>query len=219
MGIDINLTPEEAQEYIESVKFSFLFAPHFHPAMKHCAVPRRELGIKTIMNLLGPLANPAEASHQLIGVFSKKYLKIMAHAADMVGIKRAVIVHGHDGMDEISVSGPTWIAEKKGDGSVQEYEFDPGELDIPYFPREKLKGGDAQENIVIAKELISGRGEEAVRHAVLLNTGGALFAAETAGSIKEGYLMAADALDSGRVQQKIEQIIDFGKLLARRRAS
>ncbi len=219
LGIDIDLDPIDASNSLENSGFAFLFAPRYHHAMKHCAVPRKELGIKTIMNLLGPLSNPAGASKQLIGVFSKDYIRPMAEAAKLVGIGRALIVHGWDGMDEISVSTSTSMAELKEDGTVAEYNFNPIEIGLSCFPREKLKGGNAEKNVKLARELLLGRGEPALREAVLLNTGGSLYIAGTADSIKEGYLIAMDALDSGRVERKLEEIIDFGKSLRREKAS
>jgi len=208
MGININLNPQEATSLLNETGFTFLFAPIYHKAMKHAVSVRRELRIKTIFNLIGPLSNPASAEYQLIGVFSEDLCQPMAKAARLLGVKRVMVVHSMDGMDEISVSAPTKIVEIGEDDNVKSYIFEPEEIGIKLFSSCELKGGDAKKNMKIANEIISGNNNSAIKEAVLLNAGAALYTAGIASNIKDGYTMAKDALDKGIVKEKIANIIE-----------
>ena len=176
LGLAIELTPAAAAALLERTGFTFLFAPLYHPAMRHAAQVRRELAMKTIMNLVGPLANPAGASRQLIGVFSEKLCRTVAEAALLLGLERAMVVHGLDGQDEISVTSATRIVSLDR-GEIHESLFDPAEIGLQPHALEALQVGSAEENAEVARRLLAGGKEpRAVRDAVLLNAGAALAA-------------------------------------------
>lgn len=213
IGIPSNLPAQKAALLLEKTGFTFLFAPIYHGSMKHAAQVRRELGIKTVMNLLGPLVNPADAQHQLIGVFSDKYCLPMAEAAKQLGKSRVMIVRSVDGFDEIAVSAPTRIVEINENDQIKDYRFDPVDLGIKYFERRELIGGTPKQNALIAEELLSSGGRPAIREAVLLNAGAALYVYSHAKNIRDGYLVAKDALETGKVKNKLAQIREEGKRL------
>ena len=214
LGLPTDLPPERAERLLEATGFVFLFAPLYHPAMRYAAQVRRELGMKTIMNLVGPLANPAEARFQLIGVFAEGLCRPVAEAAGLLGIERAMVVHGLDGQDEISVTGPTRVVTLEG-GQIRESLFEPSSLGLEAYPLEALQVGTIQDNADIARRLLSGEAEPAaIRHAVLLNAGAALTVAGLAGGIEEGYRRAGQALESGEVRAKLEQILAAVRELA-----
>jgi anthranilate synthase/phosphoribosyltransferase len=206
LGISIDLAVKNAQQLLAKTHFSFLFAPLYHGAMKHAAPVRKDLGIKTIMNLLGPLANPAEAETQLIGVYAPDLCEKQAQAARMLGVKRVMVVHGLDGIDEISVSAPTRIVEIREDGKVKDYIFNPEDIGLPAYRLEELRGGTPQENARLGEAIINGEGSKAIRDAVLLNAGAALFIAGKAASIAEGFAKAREALERGLVRKKLEEV-------------
>ncbi|MBN2509907.1 MAG: bifunctional anthranilate synthase component II/anthranilate phosphoribosyltransferase [Spirochaetales bacterium] len=207
LGIKIDVTPATAEKMIEEQNFAFLFAPLYHGAMRHAAQPRRELGIKTIMNMLGPLANPAGAKYQVLGVSDGKMCRTQAEAARLLGGKRVMVVNGSDGMDEITVTGPTRVVMIDESGAVNEYDFDPKDLGIPYYTLDDLKGGTARDNAEEALALLEGRGRPAVRDAVCLNAGAALYVYGIAGSIADGFLQAKDAISGGLVKAKLNAVI------------
>jgi anthranilate synthase/phosphoribosyltransferase len=215
LGIPIELEPEEVKLLLEETGFAFLFAPLYHGSMRHAAQVRRELGIKTVMNILGPLLNPASAEYQLVGVYSAKLCEPVAETLGILGRKRAMVVHGLDGFDEISVSAPTKICEIKSGGEKKQYLFDPEELGIKKYKENDLKGGTPAENAVIAEEILSSEGREAIKEAVLLNTGAALYIYNLSESIKDGYILAKETLESGKALAKLEQIRETGNRLIR----
>ena len=174
LGMRITLTPGESEELLSAEGFAFLFAPLYHQAMKHAGPPRRQLGVKTIMNLLGPLANPAGAAFQLIGVYHEAMCEPVARAAQMLGLKRGLIVHGVDGLDEISVSEETRMVYFDDAGTFESILVSPEDLGITRHPPEGLAGGTAEQNAEIARQLLAGAGPEALRDAVCLNAGAAL---------------------------------------------
>lgn len=206
LGIPIDAAPAQTAELIERTGFGFLFAPIFHGAMRHAAPVRRQLGVKTIMNLLGPLVNPARAEYQLLGVYDPRYCLTMAKSAKMLGCRRVMVVHGRDGQDEISVTSPTRIVMIDENNTMQDFEFDPRTLGIPEFSIGDLAGGSPEENARTAEELLSGGGPPALREAVAVNSGAALYLYGICGSISEGYLLASEALRAGKVRAKLEDI-------------
>ena len=210
LGIPIDLKPQESAQLLERTGFAFLFAPLYHGAMRFAAEVRRDLGIKTIMNLLGPLANPAGAQYQLIGVFDDRFCEPVARAAQMLGLKRVMVVHGEDGEDEISVTGPTRIITIDDSGALADERFDPRSLGIALYPVQALKGGAAKDNAAVALELLDGKGPDAVREAVLLNAGAALSVYGIAKGIGDGYAMAKRALANGSVKKKLDEIRECG---------
>lgn len=208
MGIRIDLPPEQTAELLRQTGFGFLYAPIFHGAMRHAAPVRKQLGVKTIMNLLGPLVNPARAACQLIGVFDNQYCLTMAKAAKMLGCRRVMVVHGQDGQDEISVTSPSRIVYIDENDRILDYEFDPRDLGIPRFSLQELTGGTPEGNAAVAEDLLSGTGPRALREAVAVNSGAVLFLHGAAGSLEEGYHTASQALSSGQVLSKVEEIRD-----------
>lgn len=219
LGIPIDLAPAQTAELIEKTGFGFLFAPIFHGAMRHAAPVRRQLGVKTIMNLLGPLVNPARAEYQLLGVYDPRYCLTMAKSAKMLGCRRVMVVHGRDGEDEISVTSPTRVVMIDENNAMQDFEFDPHSLGIPEFSIGDLAGGSPEENARTAEAMISGGGPSALREAVAVNSGAALYLYGLCDSIAEGYLLASDALSSGKVQTKLHEIRMTGSELARARTA
>ncbi|TVR28964.1 MAG: bifunctional anthranilate synthase component II/anthranilate phosphoribosyltransferase [Spirochaetaceae bacterium] len=210
LGIAVDLSREQAEALIAQHGFAFLFAPLFHGAMKHAAVPRRELGIKTIFNLLGPLVNPAGAQYQIIGVYDRAFCRPVAEAAVALGTQRGMVVHGLDGIDELSVSAPSLVVRFDHSGITAEEELDPATLGITGYRLEDLSGGDAQANAAMAREMLAGGGRAAVRDAVLLNAAAALEVYGVADSIAAGLALAREALASGAVAAKVQAIIEAG---------
>ena len=214
LGVQIELSPEKAAQLLKRTGFTFLFAPLYHGAMKHAAEARKELRVKTVMNLLGPLINPAEASFQLIGVFDDKYCMPVAQAAHLLGANRVMVVHAKDGMDEISVSSPTRVVVIDEAGVVTDSVLDPAEMGIPRFTVADLRGGSAAENADTARRILFGEGPDAIREAVLLNAGAALHVCGLAASIREGYKTAKQSLLGGKVKEKLDQILREGQVLS-----
>jgi anthranilate phosphoribosyltransferase len=209
LGINIALSPMRVAKCLEQVGIAFLFAPAMHSAMKHVQTARRELRMRTVFNLLGPLTNPAGASAQVVGVYSMELTEKVAEALSMLGLSRALVVHGSDGLDEITVTGPTRIAEVRN-GMVRSYEVTPEEFGIQRSPMESLTGGDASENAAIIRRILDGE-ESAKRDVVLLNAAAALVAAGRAGGIGEALPMAEQSIDSGAAAEKLEKLVEFTK--------
>ena len=207
LGVDTGLTPHQAAALLEQTGFAFLFAPTYHGAMRHAAAVRAELGIKTVLNLLGPLVNPAEAEYQLIGVYDRALCEPVARAARLLGVRRVLVVHGADGQDEISVTGPTHLVEIGEDDQCHERAFDPAACDIAPATLAELKGGGAADNAALAHELLAGGGPAALRDAVALNAGAALYVAGAVPDIATGYRRAGEALAGGAAAAKLEQVI------------
>jgi anthranilate synthase/phosphoribosyltransferase len=214
LGINVDLPPSRVEELLNENDFAFLFAPLYHGAMRHAAGPRKELGVKTIMNLLGPLVNPAGASYQIIGVYDEALCEPMARAAHLLGIKRAWVVHGTDGLDELSVSAPSVIVSVNEDGDLDTRRFDPGEAGISGHSLEDLAGGEAAENARIALSLLRGEGPEAVADAVCLNAGAALVVSGIADDLSEAYRDCRNALTDGTARAKLDRTIELSHALA-----
>ncbi len=207
LGLIIDLPPEKTEKLIAKTGFAFLFAPIYHGAMKYAAPVRRELGIKTIMNLLGPLVNPAGASSQVIGVYDESLCLPMAEAAKMLGIRRAMVVHGAEGIDEISITGPTRVITVDETGRLQDDTIDPSVFGFSPFGLEDLKGGSATDNAQIARALMEGSGPAAIQVSVAVNTAAALVVAGLAEDLRAGYDIANEALASGDVANKLDEIL------------
>src|SRR5256885_11858321 len=207
LGINITLPPARVAECLEAVGIAFLFAPSMHSAMKYVQPARRELRLRTVFNLLGPLTNPAGASAQVVGVYSELLVEKLASALLMLGLKRALVVHGRDGLDEISISGPTKVAEVR-DGWMTAYEISPEQFGFTSAPLESISGGDAKANAEIIREILDGK-KSPRRDVVLLNAAAALVAAGKSDSIKDAVPMAAKSLDSGAAKQKLAGLVEF----------
>ncbi|TVR74250.1 MAG: bifunctional anthranilate synthase component II/anthranilate phosphoribosyltransferase [Spirochaetaceae bacterium] len=218
LGMGIEISPERAAESIRKTGFAFLFAPLYHGAMRFAGPARRQMGIKTIMNLLGPLVNPAGAEYQLIGVFSEKYQRTMAEAAVLLGIKRGMVVHGLDGQDEISVCAPTKVISFR-DGAFEEFLIQPENYGLRMHAQESLAGGTAQDNALVARKLLegeSGYGAEGIRDpvlaalhdAVVLNAAAALVIYGTVQTIQDGVELAMRALEEGQVARTLAAVVE-----------
>lgn len=205
LGLKIDLKPAETARVLAETGFAFLFAPVYHGAMKYAAPVRKELGVKTIMNLLGPLVNPAQATHQLIGVYDAALGPLLARAAQLLGVRKALIVYGTEGLDEMSVGAPT-LYWKVSPESIEEGTFEPSEIGLSGYVLDDLKGGTADDNAQLAKDLLDGKGRPAIRDAVCLNAGAALWLMDRVASIAEGFAQARTAFDDGRLAAKLEQV-------------
>lgn len=209
LGVNINLTPEQAAQCIDEVGIGFLFAPNLHPAMKHAIGPRRELGIRTVFNILGPLSNPANANVQLVGVYDPQLTDVMANVLRALGGKAAFVVHGAGGLDELTTLGPNKVSQFNGAG-VQHYELEPLELDLPRATPDALRGSTPEENAAIMRAVLSGE-RGARRDTALLNASAALVAAGVAASFRDGLQLAAESIDSGKAMAKLEALVEFTK--------
>jgi len=208
LGVNLNLSPEQVADCIDETGIGFLFAQHLHPAMRHAGPVRRELGIRTIFNLLGPLTNPAGADYQVLGVYSKDKLELVANALLPLGSKRALIVHGRDGLDEITTTDITdAILIEVGQTPIH-FEIDPAAFGMPYATPAALAGDDATTNAAILKHIFAGQ-SGAGRDIVLLNAAAALWVAGKVNGIGEGLGMAAQAIDSGKVMQTLDALVAF----------
>ena len=207
LGINIHLAPEQAARCLREVGICFLYAPNLHPAMKQVQGVRRELRMRTMFNLLGPLTNPARASGQVVGVYSLDLVEKLAEALSMLGLRRALVVHGLDGLDEITITGPTRIAEAR-EGSVRSYEVEPEEFGMPRATLQEISGGDAPENAAIIRAILNGE-DSPRRNVVLLNAAAALVAAGRADHLAGALPLARKSIDSGAAAAKLEALADF----------
>jgi anthranilate phosphoribosyltransferase len=202
LGVKIDLGPEGVARCIDGAGIGFLFAPIFHPSFRFAALPRKELAMRTVFNVLGPLCNPAGARYQALGVADGTIAGKMADVLMRLGVERAIVFHAGDGMDELSVSGPSHVIEI--DGQRKEYELDPGELGLAAASKDAMKGGGPEDNARIAREVLEGAGGPR-RDVVLLNTAAALRAAGLAKDWKEGLGAGAEAIDSGRAGDVLQR--------------
>ena len=208
LGVKIQTTPEEAKASIETVGLSFLFAQSYHGSMKYVGPARKEMGLRTVFNILGPLTNPASTNYIVLGVYEKALLPVMAQVLIGLGIKRAMIVYGNDRLDEISISDSTSVAEVR-DGKVKEYEIAPEDFGLPRGSKEDIVGGTADENAFITRGILDGSIQDAKRNIVLLNAGCALYITGKAESIADGVALAAEQIDSGKALEKLNEFVAF----------
>ena len=207
LGVKIDAGPEIIEECLQEIGIGFLFAPRLHGAMKYAIGPRREIGIRTIFNMLGPLTNPAGATSQLIGVYDPKLTEMFAGVLKNLGTKRAFIVHGADGLDEATVTGETRVSELK-EGMITTYNIDPLDLFGETYPTSDIRGGDAEQNARITTEVLSGGRQGACRQIVILNAALAIVAGGKAGTIREGMATAGACIDSGAALKKLQALIE-----------
>ncbi|MBI2304008.1 MAG: anthranilate phosphoribosyltransferase [Chloroflexi bacterium] len=204
LGVRVELTPEEVARCLEGVGMGVMFAPLFHPAMKYAAAPRREIGIRTVFNILGPLTNPAGAQSQVLGVADISLVTKMAQVLFNLQCHHALVVHGQDGLDEISVSAPTSLCEVTPQG-IRSYTISPRDFGISTAHKEDLRGGTAEENARTMRRVLGGEGGP-VRDAVLINAAAALVVGDKAGNLQEGIRLAQESIDSGAALNKLEQL-------------
>ena len=207
LGINITLPPARVAECLEAVGIAFLFAPSMHSAMKYVQPARRELRLRTVFNLLGPLCNPAHASAQVVGVYSASLVEKLAEALQMLGLHRALVVHGNDGLDEITITGPTRVAEVRN-GTIRAFEISPEEFGLRSAPISEIQGGDTNANAEIIRRIVDGE-KSPRRDVVLLNAAAALVVAGRADSMSEGMPIAAESLDSGAAREKLTRLVEF----------
>lgn len=205
LGVKVDAPRERVEQCIAKIGIGFLFAPLLHEAMKYAVQPRRDIGIRTIFNILGPLTNPAMATHQLIGIYSGELVAVIAHVLKNLGSVRAMIVHGLEGLDEISLCGPTKVAELR-DGQVKEYTIEPEQFGFKRCRLEELHGGNAAQSAIIVRGILDGKKGPA-RDVVLLNSGAALYVSGSAATIDDGIRLAAESIDSTKARQKLEQLV------------
>jgi len=207
LGIDIMLEPEQVRACIEEVGIGFMFAPVFHPAMKYALGPRKEIGMRTVFNILGPLANPAKVQSRVIGVYDSSLLPKIANVLEGIGVRHAIVAHGIDGLDEISPIGETQIAELK-DGEIFTYIISPADFGLEIATVGEIEGGDAGTNAGIAIDILKGR-KGARRDVVLMNAAAALVVGGLADDLNDGFELAARSIDSGAAYRKLEDLVEF----------
>ncbi len=207
LGVNINLPPARLAACLEEVGIAFLFAPAMHSAMKYVQSARRELRLRTVFNLLGPLTNPAHASAQVVGVYSAALVEKLAEALSMLGLHRALVVHGLDGLDEITITGPTRIAEVR-EGTIRTYEVTPEEFGMQRGTIDDISGGDAPANACIIRDVLAGK-KSSRRDVVLLNAAAALVAAGKADHLTDALPLASRSIDSGAAAEKLRALVEF----------
>lgn len=206
LGVQINIAPERAEQCLKNIGICFMFAQLYHPSLRHAAVPRRELGFRTIFNMLGPLTNPAGADRQLLGLYDRARTSTVAEVLGELGLKRAMVVSSHDGLDEISISAPTQISELI-DGKVTTYDITPEELGLTPWAITDVMGGEPNVNAELIRAIFSGEQRGAYRDIVLANAGACIYLGGLAASLIEGVSIAAQVIDSGEAQQKLVSLI------------
>jgi len=209
LGVNLNLTPEQVGQCIQQVGIGFLFAPLLHGAMRYVIGPRREIGLRTIFNVLGPLTNPASASIQVLGVYEKQLTEKLAGVLKKLGSKSAFVVYGEGSYDEISITGKTYITQLKND-KLESYTISPESVGLKTARAEDILGGDAQANAKITRNVLSGE-TGPCRDIILLNAAAALIAAEKASGFSDGIELAAKTIDSGAAKEKLDQLIQLSK--------
>ncbi|NQT30253.1 MAG: anthranilate phosphoribosyltransferase [Candidatus Saganbacteria bacterium] len=208
LGVKIDLEPKKVEECINKIGIGFIFAPKFHQAMKYAMPARREIGIRTIFNILGPLTNPANASAQVLGVFHPDLTEVMASVLANLGVKHALVVHGMDGLDEISISDKSKVTHLK-DGEIKNYFIKPEDMGIAKAKKSDILGGSKEENAQIAIEILRNEDRGAKRNIVLANAAAAILVGGKALDLKEGLKLASESIDSGAAYKKLEELIEF----------
>ena len=207
LGVKIDVPTERVPDCIDEVGIGFLFAPLYHGAMNHCAAPRQEMGIRTMLNLLGPLTNPAGATIQVLGVYESRLTSLLGNVLMHLGSQHCFVVHGMDGLDEITLTAKTQISEAKG-GILSNYLLDPAEFGLALVQAKQLTGGTPQENAAITRDILQGR-KGPKRDIVCLNAAPALVAGRKAASLQDGFLLAGQAIDSGAAAETLARLIAF----------
>ncbi|MEE8471027.1 MAG: anthranilate phosphoribosyltransferase [Dehalococcoidia bacterium] len=212
LGVNLELSAEQVARCIDEVGIGFLFAPLLHPAMKHALGPRKEIGLRTIFNILGPLCNPAQAKRQLLGVYDSNLTELMAEVLRALGTEHAFVVHGAHGLDELSITGPNKVS-RLHDGHIETYYLDPQELGLRQANVSDLAGGTTEDNVAITKGVLKGE-QGPRRDIVLLNAAAVIVAGGKAASFDDGLTLAAEAIDSGDAMRKLEQLVEFSQSIS-----
>ena len=211
LGVKIALSPESVARCLNEVGFGFMFAQGYHPSMRFAAGPRREIGIRTVFNILGPLTNPAGADRQVIGVADPSMADRIAHVLGQLGSRKALVVHGSDGMDEITITGPSTVWQLEN-GEVTEFEVTPGDLGVSVSSADSIRAASAEHSAQIARSVLAG-GSGPARDVVLLNAAAALVAADRSDSLAAGFELAARSIDSGDAQAKLDAVVELSQSL------
>jgi len=211
LGVKIDLNAAQVEKCLETVGIGFMFAPAFHPAMKYAAGPRRELGIRTVFNILGPLTNPAGATYQVLGVADESLLEKIAAVLQRLGCRHVLVVHGEGGIDEMTITGKSYICELR-DNSINSYTVNPEDFGLSRATRESLQGGTASENAELLLQTLSGN-PGPKRDAVVLNAAAGLIASDHAADFKEGIALAGKAIDKGYAREKLDRLIKLSQSL------
>jgi anthranilate phosphoribosyltransferase len=206
LGVKIDLPPEKVEKCLFETNFGFLFAPLFHPAMKYAIGPRREIGIRTIFNILGPLTNPAGAKRQIVGVFADRLTRPLAEVLGRLGAQDVMVLHGEDGLDEITITDGTRVSRFRN-GEIEDMIISPEDFGLQRASITELSGGSAEENAKITVQVLEGA-QGPKRDCVLMNAAAALVVAGKTGDLKEAYQMAAEAIDTGRARKKLDEIVE-----------
>ena len=206
LGINIDQTPEKCVEELKTVGLCFFFAQKYHTSMKYVGAIRKELGFRTVFNILGPITNPAKPCYQILGVYDEYLVEPMARVLTSLGVKRGMVVYGQDRMDEISISAPTTVCDFGG-GEYKTYTIQPEDFNLPRAQKADVTGGTAQENAQITRDILSGKEQGAKRNIVLMNAGAALYVSGKAASLADGIQLAADMIDSGKAAAILEAYI------------
>lgn len=212
LGVNIQMEQGHLGECLDKIGIAFLFAPNLHPAMKNVAPVRKSLGVETIFNILGPLLNPAKATHQVMGIFNRDYVEPLAIVLKNLGLRRALVVHGHDGLDEVTTTAKTFVSEYDG-REILSYEINPVELGYKLAKPEDLKGGDIATNTSIALDILKGK-TGPKRDIVVLNAACGLYCSEYVQSIPDGIKISNEILDSRKAYHKLEELIAFTNRIA-----
>lgn len=210
LGANISLEPEKCVELLQNVGVCFFFAQKYHTSMKYVGAIRKELGIRTVFNILGPLTNPVHPKRQLLGVYDESLVEPLAHVLSNLGVKNGMVVFGREKLDEISAVGPTLVCEFK-EGTYKSYEIKPEDFGFTSCQKEDLVGGTPEENAQITRDILSGKEQGPKRTTVLLNAGAALYIGEKAKTLADGVKLAAELIDSGAAYKKLEEFIEASK--------
>jgi len=214
LGMKIDLGPDLLARCVEETGFGFMFAPAYHPAMKHVGPTRREIGIRTVFNILGPLTNPARTPYQVLGVPDASLLRKMGEVLLQMGSRHAIIVHGEDGLDECSISAPTQVCEVRAGEALQEYTITPEQVGLPRTTnRQSIRGGDPAQNAAMLRELVSTYIDTPATHMLCFNVGAALLACDLVSSLPEGVKLAEATLQEGKAKRKLAEIIEVSQAL------
>ncbi|WP_028536582.1 anthranilate phosphoribosyltransferase [Paludibacterium yongneupense] len=212
LGVALNLSAPQVGQCIDRIGLGFMFAPNHHSAMRHVVPIRKELGVRTLFNILGPLTNPAQADNQVMGVFHPDLVGIQSRVLKELGSRHVMVVHGCDGLDEITLSGPSRVAELR-EGRIREYEIDPADFGLPRCDLSALRADNAEASATIMREVLEGRPGPA-RDIVLINAGAAIYTAGVADSLQDGIKAAAAAIESGAARNKLDELVQLSRRLA-----
>jgi anthranilate phosphoribosyltransferase len=215
LGVRLELGPEQVATCITEVGFGFMYAPAYHPAMRHVGPVRREIGIRTVFNILGPLTNPARVTHQVLGVADARLLPLIGDVLLRLGCRRALVVHSQDGLDELSISAPTEVCEVLGGiGELRHYQVSPGDFGLAEHPREAVLGGDAPENAAVMRRILGGEQSGPLADMIALNAGAALYVTGRVSDLRSGVELARDLLRAGTALQTLDALVDRSRSFA-----